>query len=692
VREVTSYCRICAAACGIVVSVDGDHVVSVRGDPEHPVSRGYTCPKGRALPAWHHGVDRLDHPNVRGRAATWGAALDDLAAIIQGATAANGPDAVGAYLATGLAYDINGWMTAERFLRRLGTRQRYTPVTVDNAPVLRAAELVTGTSELNTVWQPDRSTLLLLFGTNPVVSHGYGTTLADPVTRLREFRASGGAVWVLDPRRSETAAQADHHVSLRPGSDHMVLAWLVRELLVDGADRAELDAYCDPADLECLAAAVAPFALGRVARTAGVDTDQLVELLAAVRRAGRLAAMCGTGVTMSRDGVVAEWLRWVLLIVTGSVDREGGMRCNHGWLFPLETRAWPTDPPADGSFESGASTRPELPRWLGQYPCVALADEIERGPLRVLIVAGGNPLTALPDTERTRAALARLDALVVLDVVSSELTELATHVLPVAGQLERDDVSMLENVAFANGTQHTTAVVPPGALRRPVWWVLGELARRLDFDVLGGIDPERCTDATLLRGLTAGSRGGYDEIVAGGPHGVSAPSEYGWVHDKVLPGRRWRIAPVSLVARLAAAADLVADTATAPVSLPGGGLVLAPRRRVRSMNSARYVTPVDAAREPAELRLNPDDAAALGVDDGARVRLTSANGDLDGIARRDPAVRRGVVSCTHGVADVNVARLTSAATDLDPETGMPQASGVPLSVRVMFVRTGQDGA
>jgi anaerobic selenocysteine-containing dehydrogenase len=218
--------------------------------------------------------------------------------------------------------------------------------------------------------------------------------------------------------------------------------------------------------------------------------------------------------------------------------------------------------------------------------------------------------------------------------------------------------------------------------------VLGELARRLGFDVLGGIDPEQCTDDSLLRGVAAGSRGGYEQIVAGGPHGVSTAPEYGWVHEKVLPGGRWRIAPTSLVARLVAAADLVADPAVAPVRCPGGELVLVPRRRVRSMNSVRYVPLMDVAREPAELRLNPDDAAALGVDDGARVRLKSANGTLDGIARRDPTVRRGVVSCPHGVVDANVARLTSAATDLDPDTGMPRASGVP----VILVPTGQDGA
>ena len=298
---------------------------------------------------------------------------------------------------------------------------------------------------------------------------------------------------MLDPRRTETAALADDHLAIRPGTDHLVLAWLVREVLADGANTTELDAHCDPADVTRLRAALEPFDVERVATASGATADQLHALLAAVRAAGQLAAMCGTGVTMSRDGVVAEWLRWVLLIVTGSVDREGGMRCNQGWLFPLDERAWPqhdADDAAPVPAEPGPASRPELRRWLGQFPCVALADEIERGPLRVLLVAGGNPLTALPDPARTRAAFARLDALVVLDVVRSELTEAATHVLPVTGQLERADVSMLENVSYANGTQYTPSVVAAGADRRPAWWVLAQLARRLDMDVLGGVHPD----------------------------------------------------------------------------------------------------------------------------------------------------------------------------------------------------------
>lgn len=665
-REIRSYCRICAASCGILVTVDGTRVERVRGDPDHPVSRGYTCPKGRALPAWHHSPDRLDVPLLRGEPVSWGVVLDDLAAAVRAATE-HDPDGFGAYLATGLAYDINGWMVTERLLRRVGSRQRYTPVTVDNAPVLRAAELVTGTSELNTVWDPEHSSLLLLVGTNPVVSHGYGTTLADPVARLREFRARGGRVWVADPRRTESAALADGHLAVRPGTDHLLLAWLVRELLADGADTAELERHADVADVARLRAMVEPCTLPRVAAALDVPADDLVALLDDVRRAGRIAAMCGTGVTMSRDGVVAEWLRWVLLIVTGSVDRLGGMRCNQGWLFPLDNRPWPMPARDEGP---GPASRPDLARWQGQHPCAALADEIQHGPLRALLVGGGNPLTAFPDAERTRRALGALDALAVLDVRHTSLTAVATHVLPVTGQLERADVSMLENVSFANGAQHTPAVVPPGADRRPVWWVIAQLATRLELDVLSGADPDAIDDETLLRGIAVGSRGGYDELAAAGPHGVRAPDAYGWVHDVVLPDGRWKLAPPELVDRFRPPGD-----AAAPA------LVLAPRRRVRSMNSARYTAAADATREPADVRLHPDDAARGAVGDGDAVVVESAHGSVRGTVRVDLSTRPGVVSCTHGDDGSNVGELTSATDDLDPDTGMPRASGVAVTVR-----------
>lgn len=312
--DLLSYCRICAAACGILVTVDGDRVQRVRGDADHPVSRGYVCGKGRGLPDWHHGAGRLDHPRLDGRTVGWDELLADLAGRL-GPIIAEDPDAVALYLATGLAYDAAGQVAAAQWLPSIGSSSFVTAVTVDNAPVLVAAELVTGQPMCNPVWDPDRPGLALLVGTNPVVSHGYGTALPDPIGHLRRFREAGGRVWVLDPRASETARHADGHLAVRPGSDVAVLAALVDALFEEGADERELAEHCRVDEVAALRAAVAPYTVARAAAAAGVEVADIEALVAEVRaHRGRLVVHCGTGVTMARDGIVAEWLRWVLLI------------------------------------------------------------------------------------------------------------------------------------------------------------------------------------------------------------------------------------------------------------------------------------------------------------------------------------------------------------------------------------------
>ncbi len=235
--------------CGIVVTVertaDGERVERVRGDDAHPLSRGYTCPKGRALGALHHDPRRLDAPVVgRGdarRPSPWSEVLDDLAARLTATIEAGGADTIAMYLASGSAFDTAGRRAAERFLHVVGSAQKYTATTIDTPCKPLVAELVGGWSGLTPVWDHERSRLLVLFGCNPVVSHGHSNAIPDPVERLREHRAAGGQVWVVDPRRTETVAHADRHLQNRPGSDWLILGWLVRRLLADPARRRPCD-------------------------------------------------------------------------------------------------------------------------------------------------------------------------------------------------------------------------------------------------------------------------------------------------------------------------------------------------------------------------------------------------------------------------------------------------------------------
>ena len=642
-----------------MVTVDESQIVKVRGDADHPVSRGYTCEKGRALPQWHHSPHRLDHPRLRGRTVGWDEVLDDLATTIDEAKSIDGADSIGLYLATGLAYDSAGQVSCGMWMGSVGSSSFYTAATVDNAPVLVAAEAVAGHPMLNPVWEPEHSRLLVLLATNPVVSHGYGTTLADPVRRLRENQALGGQVWTIDPRRTESAALSDNHLQVRPGSDVILLAALVRELFADEMCRDSLAATCHESDIDRLAQAVLPFSLDAAEIATGCSRQLIDELVAQLRsNFGRLAMFCGTGTTMATDGILVEWLRWVLLAMTNSLDVIGGMRFNEG----VVNRLSPVRPGA--VTLDGPSSRPELVRIAGQLPVAAMVDEIEAGRLKVLVVTGGNPLSAFPEPDRFRQAVALLDALVVIDVADTELCDLATHVLPAAGQLERADLTLAEQVAFRSGMQFTPPVVEPEADRRPVWWILGSLAARSERPMFGGAPLDALSDEGILAGLLGHGPLDASDVISAGSRGVDLPPTYGWVRERMLVDSRWRIAPEAFVERLALHKG------------PEVGLLLVPRRESAWSNSVRFAGSGD---EPVVV-LHPDDASDRGIVNGDWVALTTDHGSLVATAGIDETLRPGVVSVTHGHPGSLTGTLTSSRVDVDPLTAMPRASGVPVRV------------
>ncbi len=136
--SVPSICGCCPAGCGIHVELDGDQVIGVRGDTEHPASHGYLCQKGHRIPWFHHQPARLDHPLLRGAPTTWDESLDDLAVLVRAAVDEHGPDAVGVYHASGMTGDTAGMAAIQRFISGVGTRQRYSSMTVDHAPAMRA--------------------------------------------------------------------------------------------------------------------------------------------------------------------------------------------------------------------------------------------------------------------------------------------------------------------------------------------------------------------------------------------------------------------------------------------------------------------------------------------------------------------------------------------------------------------------
>lgn len=656
--EHVSSCRICAPTCGVLVTVDGDEVLGVRGDPEHPSSRGYTCPKGRALGAMHHDPRRLDEPEVRidGALTTtgWDAAVDDLAGRLREVIEASGPDAVAYYQGTPALQEGTALPVIGTFLRRIGTTSRYSSLTVDISAKFTVMARVFGAAVLPVV-DVDTTRLLLVVGTNPVVSHGQYNGLADPITRLRAV-ARRGELWVVDPRRTETAHLATTHLAIRPGSDHALLAFLVRGAL----RRAVPLVLATLGGVDRLAAAVDGWDLDATAAATGLDAVTVEALDAAVARAGRISVLTGTGLTMARSGNASEWLALCLLLLTGSIDAPGGMWVNPTW-FGREREVLLPAVVDDG--RPGPASRPDVPRFLAEHPCAALVDEIESGRVRALLSFGGNPLLAIGESRRLRRAVAGLDVFAVVGTVRDGQADLATHLLPVTGMLERAN-AVSKGSDLLVSAQYSPAVLPPGAERRPSWWVFAQLAERLGVRVLpDGLDVATATDDDLIAAQIGAAD--LDELRRH-PHGIAVGDgpRTGWVLDR-LP-RRPDLAPTELVEQFASLAAPSAEV----------DLQLIPRRRLRRFNSGHSPS---GRQDEQEVVLAPADAAGLGIVDGDAVRLRTAFGEMVGRSVVDHGMRPGSVATSHGYDGTNVADLVGTR-DVDPLTGMIIQTGVPVEV------------
>lgn len=548
----------------------------------------------------------------------------------------------------------------------IGTPAKFSPLTIDGTAKVLVSDLVGGSVALNGRPDYDNATFVMYVGSNPVVSHGHTVAMPNPVGTIREM-SRRAEVWVIDPRHTETARLATHHLASRPGTDYAVLAFLVRAVPRDGADREVLEHRT--VDRDRLAAAVAPFTLDHTARVADVAPAELTRLLAGVRRAGRVAVETGTGVTMAAGANVTQWLTWALMIITGSMNQPGGAWFHPGFTHQLDVHELPVSPP-DGSFGPGPRSRPETHAFLGEWPCAVLADEIAAGNIRAVLNLGGHLLTAFPETGSLVPALESLDVFATIEIIGNDTTAVSTHVLPTKDQLERADVTLWDFLSPRVAAQHTPAVIGAVGDRQSTWWVLAELGRRLGHE-LAGPNPEQNTDDAMLRGITRRARVPFDELVAQGWAETRRELPAPWVERHLDRLGGWRLAPGLLVeqlAELAAQFDQVAARREPPA------LVLVPRRQKRHLNSQ-----LTYLGDDPEILIHPEDAAAAGVVHAGPVVVRSATGHLTGFATVDPAIRRGAVSVPPGHQGANVNALTNR-NELDLVTGMALYSGFPVSV------------
>lgn len=587
--------------------------------------------------------------------ASWDECLDDLSRRLRTIIDDHGPQAIGVFFGSGLGMDAAGYRMAETLHAAIGRPPRFSPLTIDGTAKALTAYQMGGSPGLSAHGDFERARLAIFVGSNPIVSHGHNIGLTPSALRTLRSRAE---VWVVDPRRTETARLAAHHLAPRPDTDYAIFAYLVREILRNGADREVLENRTVGAD--ALAAAVEPFDLEHAARVASVPESDLVQLLASVRRAGRVLIETGTGITMSASANVTQWLAWALTIVTGSMNQPGGIWFHPGFYRRFESFELPVMPP-DALFGPGPRSRPEAQSFLGEWPCAVLADEIRAGNIRAVLNLGGHLVAAFPDTNTLVPALQSLDVLATIEIISNETSDLSTHVLPAKDQLERADITLWDTLAPQVSAQYTTAVIDPVGERRSAWWILAELGHRLGHPLTDSTSETMSDDAMLAR-LMSDARCTFEDVTKTGWIQQNHELPAKWVEQYLDRLGGWRLAPQFLVDELASLEPL-------------DPLVFVPRRQPRRLNSQ-----LGYLGELPEILLHPNDAAAANIADGAHVIVRSKRGELVGVAKFEASIRPGVVSVPHGHERTANVNLLTDKDDIDVVTGMVRYSGIPVTL------------
>lgn len=668
-------------------------IIGTRGDKANPVTRGYACIKGLTLAEAHYSPDRILRPLKRlpdgGFAPiALATALDEIAAAVAQILARDGPDAIAGFRGTmNYTNSIANRMLPD-WLATIGSHSFFSTMTID-----QSAKWIT--ADRLGVWEAgkdpyDAADVLLVIGANPLVSLSTFTmTMQNPVKALREAKARGVTLLVIDPRRTETAAFADLFAQPLPGEDAVLVAGMLRMILAEGWHDAD---FClEHVDgLEALRYAVAPFTPNEVMHRSGVPQATLRALTEAFAapvdgRRKRGAAVSGTGPNMAAHSNLAEHLVECLNIVCGRFARAGDHVMNPGVLGPRWPRRAQVRAPTR-SWETGWRDEQGYGLIFGERMTATLPDAIlgpGRGRVRGLIVDGGNPVNALAQSCRTAEAFAALDLLVAIDPFMTATARMAHYILPPPMMLERPDVGSREWEAYtlqAPYAQYSAPVLalPRGSETIDDWRVFWELARRtghrLVFDGVA-LDMDRPPSsealiAILLRNaavpaveIMAAREGRVFDVAPM----VVAPADTGAGH--------FMVAPPDIRAELAA----LAAEASGP-----GALRLAARRIRDVQNSMYHHLPTIAGRLPDNpLSMHPSDMIEHGLVERDRVRIASAHGSVEARVKGDETLRPGVVTLSHGWGDgqgVNVNRLTSLSDRRAPINAMPVLSGFAVEV------------
>ncbi|MBB4613025.1 molybdopterin-containing oxidoreductase family protein [Novosphingobium taihuense] len=641
-----TYCRICEALCGLIARVEGGKIVRILPDRANPHSRGHICVKGPALADVAYDPDRVTAPLKRiggpgeFAAVSWDEALDEIAGRLSASIESHGANSFAVNAGNPPSMGWPSSLAAPFFQAAMGASRMYSPASEDISSVVLATELMFGT---HAFLFPDLAECdhLLIFGSNPLVSHG-SLVIAPRFKEDLDQIAKRGRVLVIDPRHTETARKHEH-VPIIPGGDVWLIGAMLNTLIEENLiDSSFIAAHAS--GMNELAAAMEWLTPEVAAPRCGIAAETIRTMARDFAIAPRAAAMGRIGICRGEFATLTNLFVHMLNVIAGKFHRPGGYGWGHGGTAS-DTQYRGISPGArHGAIPSRVSGLPSV--WGAQASVTFLEEMLTpgEGQIRSLLVVGANPVMSMPGGPDLPKGFAQLDLMVALDLYITETTRHADFVLPVTTALEREDINLFfMNHMVRPFAQHVDAVIPPVGDARMEFDILRDLAARMGrAEAFGKAAPFEMADAALRAGVE-GRNGLSVERLRAAPHGM------------MIEGGRWDF---DFTKRLGHAdgkihfwsepiAAEIARLRQAPAWNPSS-LRLINLRKLRSINSWMHNVEGLVRSDRASLLMHPDDAMARGIEDGGKAELSTSRGRIVVNVEISKEMLAGVVCYPHG--------------------------------------------
>ncbi|NVM54849.1 MAG: molybdopterin-dependent oxidoreductase [Candidatus Helarchaeota archaeon] len=653
-RKNFTYCRICEGSCGFIAEIENNKVVKYYPDKDHPLSKGYSCIKGRKMIDVQNDPKRIKFPLKRKgdnfEKISWEHAIDEIGTKLLELKNTHGPSSIGMYFGNPIAFSYSTTLYSAGFMRLLGSRNLYSAGSQDCNNKFAHSKKFYGSPLIIIVPDFDNIDYLLALGTNPLASHFSFVVFPRPLPRLKEMEKRGCKIVWINPRKTESAKKVGEHYFIRPNTDIYLLFGMIHYVLENNLEDIEfIEKYSK--GIEGLRKIAKEFGgdLEKIEKLTSISKKDIIKMVTDFLDASKKGGASVYGRAGTDRGSFATLLAWAIDVfnfITGNLDEKGNFY-SYGLVDAISIAKIGGVGSTQKSKKSKSGSRiGNFPSLMGTYPAALMADEIltpDDGQIRAMLIVAGDPLVSCPNTKRLEKAFKELDLLVSVDFYLNDTGILADYILPATTFLEREDFSLTTSsfnpIPFAC---YSDVVVAADAEQKPEWEIFNLLGEKMGQPTLGGpaIDVLKATlpraDKKRVRALLKSEKGiwlneehkiQYNTLL---PDRIQhpdklidlVPSDY---YDEFEKLRKWK----------------GVENKDYPFSLISG-------RDVATINSWLH-----AQGETNYCYINSGDANKMGIEDYQLIRIVSSINSIEIPVLTTPDLMKGVIWIPHGWGRTN---------------------------------------